>query len=92
MTKVAKKGKCPECGEEIDHLDNNALEMNYYTIALDEEGRLNYELDTTEPGETGEFRCPECGKLIARTEGAAMRVLNGEIETKEEMLAKIKKE
>jgi DNA-directed RNA polymerase subunit RPC12/RpoP len=63
--------KCPYCGAEVERLFVEKKIL--YTVKLGE-GQLIY----TEKGRETLYRCPNCWRVIARSEAEAERFLSGQ--------------
>jgi len=67
--------KCPECGEEIEYLNN--LESGEMGYKLFSDGR--YEGTEFYPdGGRNEYECPECQTTLFTNETDALEFLKGE--------------
>lgn len=53
--------KCPECHQEIDHLNATVVERNLYSYSGDRSG---YEFREQFEFEVVVWRCPECHKEL----------------------------
>jgi len=68
--------KCPECGEEIDHLNHYQAVTVKYIARLDAQGRMDYEeKDRTGGDGTGQYNCPKCEETLFATDAAAIQFL-----------------
>ena len=67
--------KCPECGEEIDHLDVVEAWEKVYVLRPNGETELISEA----PSEflSPQFRCPECEAILTDDEDEALALLRG---------------
>ena len=71
--------KCPECGAEIDYLNNYQTGQTKYNFMLDEHGHpihvdgysLNWILEE-------EYECPECDIALFDNDESAGKFLMGE--------------
>jgi len=87
--------KCPECGEEIDHLTVSSHEIHFYTFQLiGREQEKYYEEQQGEPVTKGndEFYCPECGKRLFLSEEDAVAFFKGEVVGREKKIITIEVE
>ncbi len=67
-----KKGKCPECGKEIDYLEVRSVEMIHYRFDT-HDGYV--EVDREDMEEDMHFGCPSCDAMLTITEEAATKIL-----------------
>jgi len=74
--------KCPSCGKKIDSLINKAVEVNEYTVTLDERGGtgrgdfgLFYDFSADTKNVRGVYLCPECKHPIATSHEKAKQFL-----------------
>jgi len=78
MTDKTKKVKCPECGEEIDTLDEITSYSKKSTLELSPEGdRLVVIEDSSLDEDDHYYECPECGGIIAEAQDEAITFLKG---------------
>ena len=75
--------RCPQCGEELDHLDYFAYAAVKSQLQIDEKGEPDWDamelLDDVWAGST-EYQCPFCGIVMFHDDGSAISFLKGEYE------------
>lgn len=82
--------RCPECGEEVDHL-TNVVKDTVEVFRFDPEREVAYEFEDRYVGNTSHFECPRCGAILAREEKEAVELLRKpELERKTEQVLKEK--
>lgn len=67
IARALKPVKCPECGEEITHLELEATRDTYCIVSLDEKEELSWGLwnDSNEINSgSAYFYCPNCGAQL----------------------------
>ena len=71
--------KCKKCGEEIDHLDfdvTGACTAQIYQEDVKKGVITDYDIDCLTDGvQFDNFRCPECGLMLAKNEEEARELL-----------------
>ncbi|OYT30502.1 MAG: hypothetical protein B6U95_00215 [Thermofilum sp. ex4484_82] len=69
--------KCPFCGKEVEWLKHRATEVREYIFEVID-GEADYHSEDLVESYDEEYRCPHCGRVIARSEDEAIQFLTGE--------------
>jgi len=70
-------GRCPNCGDYIDHLWYKEIKFSWYRFTIIN-GETRYEYDDDEDSESDGFYCPNCWERICEDEEEALEILEGE--------------
>lgn len=90
LIKMTKQKVCPNCKTEIDYLDfdvTGTCSAQIYQSDVLENKETDYDIDClTDGAEYNNFRCPECGEVIAETEEKAKEFLKNEVKEEDKRL------
>ena len=73
-------GKCPKCKRRITHLNNWRGGESKYRFEWDADsgvGTYDLVLEMEENGRVNDFECPNCERVIAKSEEKALKGLEG---------------
>lgn len=69
--------RCPLCGEEIANLVLLISRTVQYFLGLDAQGGVQCETCDFKPGDSEEYSCPECCKVLFYSRDKAVAFLRG---------------